>query len=75
MNRKSIPLAADKSVHCINERQMNMAMDLLENDPQSAPRIQYFLRQVEEACTRNEQAALAFAIIQKLKAVQPAQHH
>ena len=46
---------------------MNEAWRLAQEDPLAAPRIQKMLKAVEEDLTRNEQAALAFVIIQKLK--------
>ncbi len=67
MAHNPIPLLGGKSVHCINEQQMNEAWRLAQEDPLAAPRIQKMLKAVEEDLTRNEQAALAFVIIQKLK--------
>ena len=57
-----------ESVYCINEMQLREATRLLEKDPASAPRLKKLLREVEEQCTRNEQAALAFTLIERLRA-------
>lgn len=62
-----IPLLGGKSVHCINEQQMAEAWRLAEDEPDSALKIQAYLKEIETTLTRNERAALAFVIIQKLK--------
>ncbi|MBT8359318.1 MAG: hypothetical protein HKP41_09170 [Desulfobacterales bacterium] len=62
-----IPLLGGKSVHCINEQQMAEAWRLAEEEPASALKIQGYLKEIETQLTRNERAALAFVIIQKLK--------
>ena len=67
MAHNTISLLGGKSVHCINEQQMEEAARLAEVDPVSAPKIRQQLKSVESALTRNEQAALAFMIIKKLK--------
>ncbi len=67
MAHETIPLLGGKSVHCINEQQMEEAVRLTEEDPISAPKIGQILKEVETTLTRNEQAALAFMIIKKLK--------
>ena len=67
MAHETIPLLGGKSVHCINEQQMEEAARLTEEDPISAPKIGQILKEVETTLTRNEQAALAFMIIKKLK--------
>ena len=67
MDHDTIPLLGGKSVHCINEQQMEEAIRLAEKDPKSSPKIDQQLKEVEKTLTRNEQAALAFMIIKKLK--------
>jgi len=67
-----IPLLGGKSVHCINEQQMEEAVRLAEEDPVSSPKILSRLEKVEAELTRNELAALAFVIIQRLKGTSPA---
>jgi hypothetical protein len=62
-----IPLLGGKSVHCINEQQMSEAFRLTEEDPESSPKIQLALKRLESELSRNERAALAFVIIQRLK--------
>ncbi len=62
-----IPLLGGKSVHCINEQQMAEAFRLTEEDAKSSPKIQAALKRIEDELSRNERAALAFVIIQRLK--------
>lgn len=65
------PLSGGKSVHCINELQMTEAYRLAEQDPISAEKIQSSLTILEETLSRNERAALAFVLIQRLKNSSP----
>lgn len=67
MTHNPIPLLGGKSVHCINEQQMAEAIRLAENDAESSPKIQARLEELEAELSRNELAALAFVIIQRLK--------
>ena len=67
MAHDPIPLLGGKSVHCINEQQMDEAIRLAESDAVSSPKIQERLRLLEADLTRNELAALAFVIIKRLK--------
>ncbi len=62
-----IPLLGGKSVHCINEQQMAEAERLAGEDPVSSERIQARLAELEAELSRNERAALAFVLIQRLK--------
>lgn len=71
MAHNPIPLLGGKSVHCINEQQMAEALRLAEEDLGSAPRIQARLKELESELSRNELAALAFVIIQRLKNSSP----
>ena len=56
-----------ESVYCINEAQLQESVRLSEEDPQSAPKLQALIQQIETECTRNERAALAFTLIQRLR--------
>ena len=56
-----------ESVYCINEAQLKEAVRLTESDSESAPKLQALIKQVETECTRNERAALAFTLIQRLR--------
>jgi hypothetical protein len=56
-----------ESVYCINEAQLKEAVRLTESDSDSAPRLQKLIAQIEADCSRNERAALAFTLIQRLR--------
>lgn len=71
MDPDKIPLLGGKSVHCINEQQMEEAARLAEQDVESSPKIQSRLKALEVELSRNELAALAFVIIQRLKESSP----
>lgn len=71
MNPEPIPLLGGKSIHCINEQQMAEAIRLAEQDLASSPKIQTRLKDLEMELSRNELAALAFVIIQRLKDSSP----
>ncbi len=60
-------LLGGKSVYCINEEQLKEAIRLVENDPEAAPRLKQLLKTIENQCSRNEQAALAFTLIERLR--------
>jgi hypothetical protein len=60
------PLLGGKSVYCINELQLKEAFELANEDPDSSPRIQAKVKELEAEFTRNEQAALAFVVIDHL---------
>ncbi|BHH85880.1 hypothetical protein [Desulforhopalus sp. 52FAK] len=62
-----IPLLGGKSVFCINEEQMQEANRLRTDDTESSKKIEYHLQQIEQGLSRNEQAALAFTLIERLK--------
>ncbi len=71
MATETIPLLGGKSVHCINEQQMAEALRLVNDDPVSSPLIKAHLEKIEAELSRNEQAALAFILIQQLKTSSP----
>ena len=62
-----IPLLGGKSVFCINEEQMYEATRLREEDFESSQKINAHLKRLEQNLNRNEQAALAFTLIERLK--------
>ncbi len=62
-----IPLLGGKSVHCINEQQMAEAIRLVEENPLTSAKIGARLKELETELSRNERAALAFVMIQRLK--------
>jgi hypothetical protein len=63
---KPIELLGGESVYCINESQLKSAFRLAHEDPVAAPRIQAELAALEQKLSRNERAALAFVMIDRL---------
>lgn len=62
-----IPILGGKSVFCINEEQMQEASRLRSDESESSKKIDFQLKQIEQGLNRNEQAALAFTLIERLK--------
>ncbi|MDZ4198120.1 MAG: hypothetical protein U1E27_02425 [Kiritimatiellia bacterium] len=67
MSKPPTNLLGGASVYCINDAQMREAARLLEQDPESAPRLKSVLDQLETSLHRNERAALAFLLIDRLR--------
>jgi len=64
----SLPaLTGGESVYCINEMQMRKAGELAGEDPKSGPRLAGKLAELEAGLSRNERAALAFLLIDRLR--------
>lgn len=66
MSVRPIELLGGESVYCINHAQLKSAFKLAEDDPRSAPRIQAEIADLEQKLSRNERAALAFVLIDRL---------
>lgn len=62
-----IPILGGKSVFCINEEQMKEAARIRKEDRATAQKLESILSKIERDLTRNEQAALAFTLIERLK--------
>lgn len=67
MSMKPIDILGGHSVYCINEDQLRRAFELAQRDPESSPRIQAALGGLESTLSRNERAALAFVLIDRLR--------
>ena len=67
MSAEPVSLLGGESVYCINEAQLLDAARLADEDPESSPKIQSQLETIEASLTRNERAALAFVIIERLR--------
>lgn len=63
---KPIELLGGESVYCINQAQLRSARRLAEEDPVAAPRLQAEIADLERRYSRNERAALAFVLIDRL---------
>ena len=59
-------ITGGESVYCINEAQMRRTRQMLEDDEESSERLQDMLGMLENRLTRNELAALAFTLIERL---------
>ena len=59
-------LTGGESVYCINQAQMRRTRDLVESDGESGGRVRRILADLEKNFSRNELAALAFTIIERL---------
>lgn len=59
-------LTGGESVYCINQAQMRRTRQMLKDDAESAERLQDMLDVLETRLDRNELAALAFTIIERL---------
>ena len=66
MTMQPIELTGGESAYCINRGQLESARALAFENPESAPRIQDEMRRLEACLTRNERAALAFVLIDRL---------
>lgn len=63
---KPLDLTGGKSVYCFNEHQLKMAFDLFADPGESGVKIRAEVDRLEASLTRNERAAMAFVIIDRL---------
>jgi len=61
-----VDLTGGESVYCINQAQLERAFQLADADPDAGPRIRAALQGLEQDLSRNERAALAFVLIDRL---------
>lgn len=66
MSLKPIDLTGGKSVFCFNQHQLDGAFRLFEEESESGERIRAEVARLEAECSRNEQAAIAFVLIDHL---------
>jgi len=66
MSLKPIDLTGGKSVYCFNQHQMDQAKRLYTEDSESGQKIRNAVAELEQNLTRNEQATLAFTLIEHL---------
>ncbi len=66
-----VDLSGGESVYCINESQIRQAFHLARENPETAPRIRREIERLEATLSRNELAALAFVVIDKLLKTPP----
>jgi hypothetical protein len=68
MSVKPIDLTGGKSVYCFNQQQLDRARALHAEDSPAGARIRAEVSRLEAECSRNEQAAIAFVLIDRLNA-------
>jgi hypothetical protein len=61
-----VELMGGESVYCINESQLKTAYKMAEQNEESKAKIQQHLLAIQNELSRNEQASLAFVLIDKL---------
>lgn len=59
-------LTGGESVYCINQAQMTRTKNLVASDSKSGEKVRQVLAELEANLSRNEQAALAFTLIEHL---------
>ena len=68
MSVQPIDLTGGKSVYCLNQQQLDRALALFQEDSPAGARLRAVVARLEAECSRNEQAAIAFLLIQHLQA-------
>ncbi len=63
-------ITGGKSVYCFNQQQLDAAFRLLESDQDCGMRLRQEVAMIEKVYSRNERAALAFVIIDRLSKTQ-----
>lgn len=64
--RKNLDLSGGESVYCINQGQMAQARQLIAADSERSKLFTSMLDDIKRQLSRNEQAALAFVLIDEL---------
>ncbi len=59
-------ITGGESVYCINEAQLAKAKSLAEGDGEESDRVREALARIENEYSRNERAAIAFMLIERL---------
>lgn len=71
MVMKPIDLTGGKSVYCFNQHQLDGAFSLFAEKSPAGDRIRAEVARLEAECSRNEQAAIAFVLIDHLNKTSP----
>ena len=64
---RQLDLTGGESVYCINEAQLTNARQLAGDQSESATRIHGTIERIEHELSRNERAAVAFLLIERLR--------
>lgn len=68
MTIRPVDLTGGKSVYCFNQRQLNDATAMAREDTPEGRRVREEVARLESEFTRNERAAVAFLVIDRLNA-------
>jgi len=71
MSGKQIDVLGGESIFCISQQQLERALAMFESEQESGERIRAAIRQLESTLSRNELAALAFVLIDRLRKAGP----
>jgi len=63
---RPLPLVDGESVYCLNRSQLREAQRLVFSEAESSRRLATELERIEQTFDRNERAALAFVVIDRL---------
>lgn len=66
LSQQPIDITGGESVYCINMAQLRQAYDMISGDSESSARLHAQLDVLEADFNRNDRAALAFLIIDRL---------
>lgn len=66
LDKKKVDLTGGESVYCINQSQMKLAKKFLSEDAANHPELKTIFDSSIADLTRNEQAALAFLLVDHL---------
>lgn len=66
MSLKPIDLTGGKSVYCFNQHQMDQAHSLFDAETPEGESLRAEVARLESQFTRNQQATLAFMLIERL---------
>lgn len=67
MENAAKSLMGGPSAYCISKGQLESAFHLANEHPESSPRILGEIDRLEKTLSRNERAALAFVVIERLR--------
>lgn len=66
MSLKPIDLTGGKSVYCFNQHQMDQARRMLNEESEGGEKIREAVARLEKELSRNQQATVAFTLIEHL---------
>jgi len=67
MSDRGTSILGGKSVYCINEKQLQEAVQLADESSEAGDNVRSAIASLEATLTRNERAAVAFVLIERLR--------